>query len=264
MVLVLTVIGAALETLAASVSGEVGGVSLQTLAAGSGAVAFALVPFLSRSFLSPDDTRKWLRARSVSEGIKSEIYTFRAGAAPYDGADALAALQLKVRGIQDSARDIERERTLAGTRTRPAPPALTPDKYLDSRVHQQINEYYRPKARENARLAQTFQTAGIVLAGIAAVLSGIVTVSGGKALGSWIAVLTTVGGSVAAYAAGNRYDFQTSTFAATARQLEDLANAWTASAKPFPSKEWSELVRGCEDAISAENRGWMAKLDERS
>ncbi len=264
MVLILTVIGAALETLAASVSGTVSGISLRTLAAGSGAVAFALVPFLSRSFLSPEDTRKWLRARSVSEGIKSEIYTFRAGAAPYDGPDALATLQLKVRGIQDSAKDIERERVLAGTRTKPAPPALAPDKYLDSRVYQQIKEYYRPKARENARLAQTFQTAGIALAGIAAVLSGIVTITKGESIGPWIAVLTTVGGSVAAYAAGNRYDFQTSTFAATARQLEDVANAWTASPKPVPSKEWSELVRACEEAISAENRGWMAKLDEQS
>jgi hypothetical protein len=262
VVLGLTIGGAALETLAASASGALRGVPLQMLAAGTGAVAFALVPFLSSSLLSPQDTRKWLRARSVSEGIKSEIFTFRAGAEPYDGRDALAALQEKVRGIQDSAKDMERERILVGSPTRPAPPPLDAGGYLEVRVRQQITDYYRPKAKQFAHLAQRAQTIGIVLAGLAAVLSAIVTVTGSAYVGPWIAVLTTVSGSVAAYAAGNRYDFQTTTFAATARQLEDLANAWTASGRPAPSQAWSELVRACEGAISAENRGWMAKLDE--
>jgi hypothetical protein len=74
-------------------------------------------------------------------------------------------------------------------------------------------------------------------------------------------VLTTTAGAVAAHAAASRYDLQATTFFATARQLEDLAHEWKASARDAPSKEWSDFVRACEEAISAENRAWMAKLD---
>jgi hypothetical protein len=76
-------------------------------------------------------------------------------------------------------------------------------------------------------------------------------------------VLTTIGGSIATHAAAGRYDFQAATYYATARQLLDLAIGWEAGGKAAPSKEWSEFVRGCEEAISAENRGWMAKLDQQ-
>jgi hypothetical protein len=31
---------------------------------------------------------------------------------------------------------------------------------------------------------------------------------------------------------------------------------------PTDTKDWSEFVRTCEDVIAAENRGWMAKLDD--
>jgi hypothetical protein len=74
-----------------------------------------------------------------------------------------------------------------------------------------------------------------------------------------VAVVTTIGGTIAAYAAGSRYEFQATTFHATARQLKDLLGDWAVGARP-----WSDFVRGCEDAISAENRGWMAKLDDKA
>jgi conflict system pore-forming effector with SLATT domain/uncharacterized protein DUF4231 len=261
VVLILTVLGAALQTLAATVE-----ISLVKMAAGAlGTVALALVPFLARSFLTAEDTRKWLRARSVSEGIKSEIFTYRAAAEPYVGPDALERLRKKTRDIRDWGKSLELERARDGSPTQPAPPSLDADAYLQRRAYQQVNEYYRPKAKQNAELAERFRWAELFLAGLAAVFSAAATFTGEPgALGPWVAVLTTIGGSVATHAAASRYDFQATMYFATARQLVDLAQDWKATGKSVPSREWSEFVRGCEEAISTENRSWMAKLDEPS
>jgi hypothetical protein len=260
VVFALTALGAILQTIAATMP------AVKVAAGSVGTVALALVPFLARYFLTSEETSKWLRARSISEGIKSEIYSYRAGAEEYRGAGGLEVLRQKVRNIQTWGKNIEAELAKVGSKTTPAPPSLDADDYLNRRIYQQINEYYRPNARRNAELAERFRWAEIALAGLAATLSAVATSLGepGSAkLGPWVAVLTTIGGSIAAHAAASRYDFQATTFFATARQLDDLALDWQASGKPAPSKEWSEFVRACEEAISAENRGWMAKLDEK-
>jgi len=263
VVLFLTIAGAALSTFAAGSTGP----AARTAAGIAGAAALAVVPFLTRYFLSAEKTRNWLRARSISEGIKSEIYLCRAGAEPYDGPKALATLTQKVREIRDWGKTLEIERARTIVPDRPAPPPLDPASYIANRVRQQIDKYYRPKARQFAVRSEQFRQAEIILAASAAVLGAVATYfgdSGLKMLGPWVAVLTTIGGSIAAHAAASRFDFQATTFYATARQLEDLIQDWESSGKTAPGKEWSGFVHGCEEAISAENRGWMAKLDENA
>jgi hypothetical protein len=134
--------------------------------------------------------------------------------------------------------------------------------YLKARVEEQIERYYRPKARLNANRAEQFRWVETGLAAAAALLGAYASFSESAAWGQWVAVLTTIGGSVSAHAAAGRYDFQATTFFATAKQLQDLTNGWRASGKPASSPEWSAFVRSCEEVISAENRGWMAKLDQ--
>jgi hypothetical protein len=267
LVLVLIICGAALQTLAADVSSQTEGSDVRWVIAAAGAVALALVALFNQMFLTPDSTREWLRARSVSEGIKSEVYTFRAGAAPYDEANAVELLHTRVQGIVQWATDLEAERRLTDEETGSSlPPPLDAEKYLQLRVDQQIEEYYRRRGRQNARLAKRYQTISTALAGTVAVLGALATVYAdlSTAIGPWIAVLTTIAGSIATHAAASRYDFQATTFFATARQLEDLSRAWRAADKARSTREWSDFVRACEDAISAENRGWMAKLDDQT
>ena len=266
-VLCLTIVGAALQTLASTVSDA----RIKTVLGIVGFISLALVPVITGYLLKPEETRKWLRARSISEGIKSEFYTYRAGAAPYDGENALKLLLTKFREIRDWGKDMLNLRAAIEEpeNPKPAPGRLGPDEYLAARVYHQIDEYYEPKAALNAQMARRFRFFEILLAILTAVLSGVATAYAGgdsaniKAhLGSWVAVLTTIGGSIAAYTLASRYDFQATTFLATAAQLKDLVGDWrTSGAKAPPSLEWSAFVRGCEEAISAENRGWMAKLE---
>jgi hypothetical protein len=269
LVLYLTVVGAALQTLA----GTVPWATVRVTAGIAGTIALAVVPILAGYFLKPEETRKWLRARSISEGIKSEVYTFCAGGAPYDGEAAPALLTAKYREIRDWGKDMVRERAIVGAQAAKAPGKLTTDEYLARRIHQQIEDYYLKKGEENAAMAERFRFAEVVLAALAAVLSAVATfvandrshtVYVGFQLGPWVAVLTTIGGSIAAYAAASRYDFQATTFYATAAQLKDLARDWSDSGATQPSQAWSTFVRRCEEVISAENRGWMAKLEPQS
>jgi hypothetical protein len=257
LVLRITVAGAALSTLAASLQPS----TPRTAAGIAGAAALALVPFFTRYFLSAEKTSNWLRARSVSEGIKSEIYRYCGVAEPYDTPGAVERLTKKVRDIRDWGKSLEIERAKAVPSSQSAPPMLNAEEYIEQRVEQQIEKYYRPKARRFAVLSERFRNAEIALAAVAALFGATATYAPALRLGPWVAVLTTVVGSVAAHAAGGRFDFQATTFFATARQLDDLVVDWRSSGKTAPGKEWSEFVRACEDTISAENRGWMAKLD---
>jgi hypothetical protein len=257
--LTLTIAGAALETLASTLSNMS---KAKTITGAAGAVCLAFVPFLTARILTPEETRKWLRARSISEGMKSEIFWYRAGADPYAGPDALDTLRKKVREIQSWGKGLEIERALATPPSSQPPPQLDPDAYLQARVYQQVTKYYRPKARLRARRAKQFQWAETALGGLAALLGAYASFPGSATVGPWVAVLTTIAGSITAHAAASRYDFEATTFVATAAQLEDLAHDWQASGKSAPSKEWSDVVRACEEAISAENRGWMAKLEQ--
>jgi hypothetical protein len=257
-VFVLTVAGATLQTFAATVP------AFKLVAGGIGTVALALVPIFARYFLTAEQTAKWLRARSISEGLKSEIYIYRAGAEPYAGSDSVDVLRAKVRGIRDLGKDLEIERAGAGSPTEPSPPALDGETYISGRVKQQIEEFYRPKARAYAARAEQFRWIEIGFASLAATLSAIATLASGpnaQFIGPWVAVVTTVSGTIAAHAAANRYDFQATTFYATARQLTDLVQDWQIEGKHCSSKEWSDFVHSCEGVISAENRAWMAKLD---
>jgi len=260
--LTLTVIGAVLHTIAATLTTSSTASALSII----GTIALAIVPIISGRILTPEATRKWLRARSVSEGIKSEIYTFCAGGEPYTDPNTSDLLRQRVQAITKWGSGLELDLARVGSVAASAPPPrLDADRYLAQRVRKQIEEYYRPRAHKYARLAALFQKAQTILTGLAAALGAVTTVSeisGPSQLGPWVAVLTTVGASLAAHTAAARYEFQATTFFATARQLEDLVNQWRATATPTNSKEWSDFVRDCESAISAENRGWMAKLDE--
>jgi hypothetical protein len=261
IVLTLTVAGAALQTAAATWPEQKMALGLP------GALALAAVAIIGRYFLKPENAKKWLRARSVSEGMKSEIYTYRAGAEPYTGPDAMDKLRGKLKEIYGWAQGLDLERAKTGEINEPAPPQLDHEQYIEKRVLQQIRTYYQPKAQKNAWQAEVFNWAEIGFAAIAALLGAVATFSGDASsvssqLGTWVAVLTTIAGSIAAHAAASRFEFQAATFYATARQLKDLEGAWRSNKAQGDIAEWSKFVRGCEDVISAENRDWMAKLDQ--
>jgi hypothetical protein len=258
VVLVLIFGGAGLQTLAVALENT----GARRWVGACGVFALLAVAVLSRKFLQPDEARKWQRSRCVSEGIKSEIYAYRAGAAPYVGEHALEQLRTKVGNIVDWAQDMAGEVDV-GPMPQPVPPPLNEELYLQRRVARQI-ERYCEYATTSARRALLFHWIQIGLVVLTAGLGAAVTIFSAHEvmLGAWIAVLTTMVGGVAAYAAGSRYELRATTALAVVHELQDLVEGWRASGERAPSPEWSEFVRACEEVISADSRSWMAKIDQ--
>lgn len=231
------------------------------------ALALAVSTYVKAQVASVDAIWSWTRARSISEALKTEIYVFCAQAWPYESDDAIAQLYERADNVLRTADDMAE--CLSGvTVTVPNPPTMmTQDEYIEKRVMEQVNEFYRPKARLYARRLNGFRRVELAFGLIGAVLGVVaafqshqdaaqtVTQSG---LAAWVAVVTTVSSALAAHVAAVRYDFLVMSYSGTARKLEELVNQWH-----FPSKgnrpSWSSVVKSCEDAISAENESWLAK-----
>jgi len=269
-VLFFTILGGAFQT----ASGLPKSTEVQMTLGVAGFLALALVPVIAKVALKPEQTRMWLRARSISEGIKSEFYTYRAAADPYhEAATALKTLLTKTQSIREWGKDFAHLLAGISIKSEEPPAPLGPDDYVTHRINEQINNFYMPKAQLNARYAQRFRVIEIILTTATALLSAFatwVTTNPSASslitspLGPWVAVLTTIGGTIAAFVAEGRYDFQATTYYATAANLKDLVQKWdVVDGKPQPpSPEWSAFVKSSEETISAENRGWMAKLDD--
>jgi len=271
--LVLSSTGAMLGTMAATLFA--GTPHLRTACAASSAVLLALATFITANFLTVDAIRAWTRARSVSEAIKAEVYAFRAGAEPYGTGEAAKTLQQKTSEVEEAARDLERHVAGAAVDTATPPPHLPPIEYVRQRIDQQIEGYYRKKARLFAQRQATLRGLEVGLGALATVIAALAAFSGGAiqqpgesmptgtGVAAWVAVLTTLGAALAAHVAASRYDFLVMSYYATARRLEDLVNGWRSDGSPTDATAWSAFVHASETAISVENESWLAKWAEQ-
>jgi hypothetical protein len=257
-VLALSVIGALLVAVAATLlfPGSVG----QRVCAVGGAVALALIPVINARYITREATSAWIRARSMSEAIKAEVFLFRSGAAPYGDRAAVGLLQTHVMNLNAASADLEGELELVKDAPAPLPP-LSGQAYVEKRVVAQIEGFYRPKADLYARRAAWFRRAQIVLAlaaALGAVVAG-VAVEAAKSMAVWVAFLTTTSTALTAQVAATRYNYLINSYLATARRLEDLVAAWKLNGEPSDGADWSKFAQDCEAAISAENESWLAK-----
>ena len=234
-----------------------------TACAITGGILLAVATAVTAQYLTVDAIRAWTRARSVSETIKAEVYTFRAGAEPYTGPDALDILLKRTAAVQESAQDLLRHVAEVDAKGRPPVPALSRDEYIEKRVEQQINGYYRKKARYYARLLSWLRKVQLFFGVAGAALGFLATRD--IDFSAWVAVVTTLGTALAAHVAANRYDFIVMSYTGTALRLEDLVAEWRSRpARPGGADvaAWSAFVKLCEQAISIENESWLAKFAE--
>lgn len=135
---------------------------------------------------------------------------------------------------------------------------LTVQDYINERVNDQINGFYRPRSKEHTRKIEKFKTIGLLL-GVIAIVLGALGSTGWTA--GWVAVVSTVTASIAAYAYAGRYQYLIISFQATANRLELLRTRWEASGKTDKDfQERNQFILDCEEAISIENSAWMAEL----
>ncbi|MFD7663189.1 DUF4231 domain-containing protein [Streptomyces sp. NPDC059788] len=250
--LVLGVTGACAGTAAAQVMAwsDEAGKALAFLAA----VTVGLVPLATKR-AGPQQVRDWTRLRSLSEELKSEIYTYLAHVAPYRDANPQVLLDRTERVITDTSDLVPRTLPFA-PRPRALPAVTDVGSYLELRIASQIEEYYRPRAAQMSRRSAQVRRAELVLAATAAVLGGVSGAYGSDWATAWVATVTTVVAAVTAHAAASRYAYQEVEFSRTAMELESLTARRTEEADAATD---DAFVEQCERVISAQNEGWMAK-----
>ncbi|WP_131770842.1 DUF4231 domain-containing protein [Candidatus Protofrankia californiensis] len=258
----LGVAGTVLVTAAGQVEGSAGRV-LAALAT----AALASAPIVAGSFVSPNHTKTWTQLRSVSEGLKAEIYTYLAGVDPYQGPQDERDRRLLERSeaIQQAADILPPAAPISGTSSssRPWPEIDSLDSYVTHRVDDQI-DYYEPQAAVAERRTARFQWAGLVASLAAAVLSAVEAATGSATITAWAPAITMVGASVGSFAAASRYEDNARAYKQTAHRLRFLRDQWQLSAPANASsaeraRRDMAFVAGCEEAIAVENQAWMAR-----
>jgi hypothetical protein len=213
--------------------------------------------------------RGWIRARSVAEGLKTEIYSYLMRAGPYRKGDALETLEGRTRDILDAVADIASLVAGVGPAKNgpPASDTITADEYLKQRVELQIHDYYEKHAETEQRIVSLYRIAEVVLAILGAGLAAWAGFTGNGNVSHWAAVVTTAIAALAANLAAGRHEYQVTTYTATALRLKRLSSRFR---DRHPPGKWGtpdeidSLVTECEAAISVENQGWMAQWQQRT
>jgi hypothetical protein len=252
--LALAIAGAVLATLATQVGLKSGLGEALSIAA---AVALAVVPGIRAGKLGTQTIEAWTRARSVSEGLKEEIYLYLTGTPPYDGDDRDVKLGEKTSTILKDAEDIDEHTIGRPDDDKPLPVVDNVESYLTNRVQPQYDGYYPRSAAQNKQRLDQFRRVEFGLAVLGAVLGAVAAATKISAVGAWVAVVTTVAAAITAHIAASRYEHLMITYRATARQLRARVAQWRESADHSPLAA-ARLVRDCEDVISRENESWMA------
>ena len=254
--LVLTVAAAILALAGSQVKGASfpASLTLSVLAA----VTLAAVGVL-RSQTNKEQVQRWTRARSVSEAIKTEVYTYLARVGRYAADDRDTLLDAEVKHLEDEADDLNRYTSRFQPVVRTLPPVHDVDSYLQVRVRElQLRDYYEKNARTLEDRIRWLKWVQIALALGAAALAAVAATA--PSVGAWAAVATTAGGALTAYIAGERYEFLWIEYSRTAGQLRRLLSHPVADdGHPLSG---AELVSECEQVISVQNQAWMAKWGE--
>jgi len=248
--LVLIILGAALGTAASQVFSPNEDLGRVFAACAAGALALAAIAGQGSSLSL---VRDWTRARSVSEAIKSDVYRYLTGIAPYHEADRDEVALRELDELLASTGDLVRHTTAIDPTGKPLPAVHDLPSYVEVRVAQQLTGYYRPKARQMAGRVRLTRAAVTTLGTVAAVLAAVVAFFPSAGISAWIGVLTTVAAAVGAHAGAVRYEYQQIEFTRTADELERLSTG-------APTADVHQFVLDCERVISIQNEGWMAKL----
>jgi hypothetical protein len=215
-------------------------------------LAAAMVPFVQRN-VGVEQIRVWTRARSVSEGLKTEIYTYLASGSGNQGDDADQHLGDGARDLVVGVGDMLRYSAEISPGDTQAPDIHDIDSYIAKRIDGQI-KWYHGKAVHYERRVRLLRGIANVLAALAAALGVISGAFGNTSLIAWVPFLTTVGTSLIAYIAAARYDHMIVEYLRTEQRLEHLRD--TRVGKQMSD---SSFIDACEAAISVENQAWMSR-----
>ena len=220
--------------------------------------------YFSKEILGPERESASIRARSLAESLKAETYLYRMRVEPYDRESRAASLLQTVKEREGAGEDLVRvELEEAPKREGLTREPTGVEQYIARRVRKQIDDFYRPRAQDHRRVVDRTRLWQLGLGAVAVALGALGGTLTWYAAG-WVAVCGTIGTALAGRLYAGRHRYLVTSYLSTALRLENLEAEWKASGKQDRDKHARDrFVKACEDAISIENRAWMAKYVER-
>lgn len=239
-------------------SAEASSSVLGRVVSGGGALLAGLAGVMQVLGARENVVEQWSRARSVSEALKEAVYRYRCGIGIYAGPDPDTALRARVQQVVERGRDLLAVTVPPAIPRRRPPPSLDASAYVERRVTQQIDGYYRRQVAELTAKRTRWQRAeqGLLFGG--AVLGALAAVRPGGLVSPWVAVATTVAGAIAAHAEASRFSHLIVAYRATADRLAAIRSQFLDDQARGVVIDVAALVDRAEDAISVENQAWMA------
>lgn len=224
-----------------------------------GGIALGLAGYFTKELLNPGPEAKAVRARAAAEAFKSNAYLVATGAPPYASATTADELLAKSKEIRGNVEDLTPLAITSAQEAEGTPQApLSVDDYIRQRVVQQIDEFYLPRVRLNAKKLATGRRLSLILGAFAIVL-GLWSAKSASVAG-WVAVVGTITAAVAAYQLAERYQFLSVSYQATADRLKWLKTKWELDSQAQSNLAAQQaFIVACENAISTENSAWMAE-----
>ena len=225
----------------------------------SSAAAIGLATYFGKELVNPYQEQRWIRSRSMAEALKSEIYLFRSNSPPYDTDRKREKLIENAVELLKKVGDLPTEIISEEQKQKGLPTdELTVEEYIQNRVNDQINNFYRPSSDELKQKMKRNKNIGLSL-GVFAIALGALGLTGWTA--GWIAVVSTIAASITAFAYAGRYQYLIISYQTTANKLEQLRVLWESKGKTDnDTKERNEFIRECEAVISIENSAWMVEM----
>lgn len=235
--------------------------SLPKVFAAISAFCLGLVAVFSQNVLRTENEKDGVLLRSIAEALKSEAFKFMAKAPPYNAEDAddkLAdrAKQLYGGGLPGEPVSLDPERERQGL----PETWLSVDDYVEKRVREQIDQFYKPRSLASARRVKQLRITSFALAVAGAAIAAMAALLPDASwTAAWTGAIGTATGAIAAHLFAERLQYLTISYDLTARRLEWLVVDWTRLRSRDEQAAANELILACEDAISVENSAWVAE-----
>lgn len=228
-----------------------------------GGAALGLAGYFTKELLNPKPEAKAVRARAAAEAFKSNAYLMATGVPPYPSATTSDDMLAKSNEIRASVNDLAPLAITSQQETDGVPTApMSVDDYVRERVVQQIDEFYLPKVRRNAKKLALGRRLSVIL-GAAAILLGLWSAKSASVAG-WVAVIGAITSAIAARQYAERYQFLSVSYQATADRLKWLKTKWELDRQSQTGADADHgFILACEDAISTENSAWMAEWTKK-
>lgn len=251
--LILLVLGALLGVLSSQewVPGSVGDLLL-----GASAVVLASAAWIQQMKLGADRVQRLTVTRAASESLKSAVYWYLAGVSPYDSDDRDKELTQVLTQVDAETADYQSDYTRAIADDKQVPHVTCVADYALRRAEDQ-RDWHAEKITIHEVAASRLRAAESAATLLAAVFGAVAALSPVE-MEAWIALLTTVGATLAAHLLAAQHDKIATSYGRTATQLTRLIEERT---QGHPNSESdAQFVQGVERVIALQNEGWVALL----